>query len=87
MAFCAFSPTSPQAMFAHDPPPRQQKRKRRSNRSAKPKPTDDDKTKDLLVFGYEARIFDDDDLADRVDRGDFLIPWRGEMEGKIMMDR
>ena len=42
---------------------------------------------DLLVFGYEAKLFRDDDMSQKVNNGDLLIPWRGETENKILLDR
>nr|CAG8476048.1 14335_t:CDS:2 [Entrophospora candida]CAG8555764.1 2267_t:CDS:2 [Entrophospora candida] len=42
---------------------------------------------DLLVFGYEAKLFRDDDMSQKVNNGDLLIPWRGEIENKILLDR
>ncbi|CAI2178913.1 13941_t:CDS:2, partial [Funneliformis geosporum] len=42
---------------------------------------------DLLVFGYEAKTFRDDEMAHKVNNGDLLIPWRGETENKILLDR
>lgn len=82
-------PLSPESneMFKPEPAtPRQPKRRRRNSRHTRPKFGQDD-YKDLLVFGYEARVFRDDALAERVDRSEFLIPWRGELDGKLMMDR
>ncbi|CAG8794390.1 32733_t:CDS:2 [Gigaspora margarita] len=42
---------------------------------------------DDLVFGYEAKTFRDDEMAKKVNAGELLIPWRGESENKILLDR
>ncbi|CAG8434407.1 1371_t:CDS:2 [Diversispora eburnea] len=42
---------------------------------------------DLLVFGYEAKTFRDDDMSKKVNDGELLISWRGETENKILLDR
>jgi len=42
---------------------------------------------DLLVFGYEVKTFRDNEMAQKVNNGELLIPWRGETENKILLDR
>ena len=54
------------------------KNKRRRRRS------EYDDEEDLLVFGYEAHIFRDDDLAGSLEKGQYLIKWKAVGE---MMDR
>lgn len=55
---------------------------RRKNRD------DVDRAKDiesLLVFGYQSKVFRDDEKAMFIDRGKHLIPWMGN--SAIMIDR
>ncbi|KAI7848419.1 alternative splicing regulator-domain-containing protein [Circinella umbellata] len=40
----------------------------------------------MLIFGYEARIFNDKDVAIKVERGHYLIPWQSS-DTRYMMDR
>ncbi|KAG0173126.1 hypothetical protein DFQ30_008798 [Apophysomyces sp. BC1015] len=47
----------------------------------------DKNTDEFLVFGYEARIFNDPQLANKVDQGDYLIPWRSDSMSTLMIDR
>ncbi|KAF7726726.1 hypothetical protein EC973_008500 [Apophysomyces ossiformis] len=42
---------------------------------------------EFLVFGYEARIFNDSALAEKIDQGDYLIPWRSDPASKLRIDR
>ena len=44
-----------------------------------------DDLESLLVFGYQSKIFRDDERAMFVDRGQHLIPWMGD--SSIMIDR
>lgn len=37
----------------------------------------------LLVFGYECKIFRDDEKAIYIDQGKHLIPWMGDENLKI----
>ena len=39
----------------------------------------------LLVFGYECKLFRDDELADSVNKGETLIPWMGDKT--LLIDR
>ena len=38
---------------------------------------------DLLVFGYSAKLFRNNEVALKMDRGDLLIPWMGDPSMKI----
>ncbi|KAL1915531.1 uncharacterized protein VTP21DRAFT_6655 [Calcarisporiella thermophila] len=65
------------------------KRKKEYNRSAQRKrgPAEEE---DLLVFGYEAKLFRDDELALRVNRGEFMIPFAGsnpKEPSSLILDR
>ncbi|CAG8633087.1 3564_t:CDS:10 [Paraglomus brasilianum] len=42
---------------------------------------------DLLIFGYESKVFKDDEMAQKVNTGELLIPWRGETQNVILLDR
>ncbi|KAJ3077851.1 hypothetical protein HK102_004920, partial [Quaeritorhiza haematococci] len=41
----------------------------------------------LIIFGYSSRIFRDDETAASIEEGAFLLPWHGETENPIMLDR
>jgi hypothetical protein len=41
----------------------------------------------LLVFGYEAHIFSDNEMAEKVEDGKYLIPWQGNTENPTLLDR
>ncbi|KAH8555465.1 alternative splicing regulator-domain-containing protein [Umbelopsis sp. PMI_123] len=56
-------------------------RKRKANLKEK------DPHQELLVFGYEARIFIDDEAAKRMDAAKHLIPWQGNQDNPILVDR
>jgi len=38
---------------------------------------------ELLVFGYSCKLFRHDDVASRMDQGEFLIPWTGDPTHRI----
>ncbi|KAI9323854.1 alternative splicing regulator-domain-containing protein [Dichotomocladium elegans] len=69
---------SEQLLKSHD----QCQRKRQKNKH-------DDS--DLIIFGYEARIFNDPVSARKVERGEYLVPWKNELPDTTgiinMMDR
>ncbi|XP_035691778.1 splicing factor, suppressor of white-apricot homolog isoform X1 [Branchiostoma floridae] len=46
---------------------------------------DEEKQEELLVFGYAAKLFRDDEKARYLDRGKHLIPWMGDTG--VMIDR
>ena len=39
----------------------------------------------LFVFGYQCKVFKDDEKADYIERGKHLIPWMGD--NSLMIDR
>ena len=43
------------------------------------------KHEELFVFGYGCKIFRDDDQANLVDAGKYLIPWMGDE--RLQIDR
>lgn len=74
---------------AHDDPtqPQQNSKKGRSrnqdDRYSSSQPVD--KFNDILVFGYQCKLFRDDNVATDVNSGKFLIPWMGNQD--LMIDR
>lgn len=58
---------------------RRHKRKRKAPRS--------DEAEEILVFGYEAHIFNDNPTAKKIENGKFLIPWQGVKKDPILLDR
>ncbi|RHZ47077.1 hypothetical protein Glove_593g8 [Diversispora epigaea] len=61
--------------------------KSRKNKHPRKKQRTNSQEYDLLVFGYEAKTFRDDDMSKKVNDGELLISWRGETENKILLDR
>lgn len=61
--------------------------KSRKNKHPRKKQRTNSQEYDLLVFGYEAKTFRDDEMSKKVNDGDLLICWRGETENKILLDR
>jgi hypothetical protein len=59
--------------------------RKRQKRKAKAKSSDRDQ--ELLVFGYEARIFHDNETATKIDNGKYLIAWQGRVEDPTLLDR
>ena len=45
----------------------------------------DESLDDILVFGYSCKIFRDDERAESVDAGQYLVPWMGD--DRLMIDR
>lgn len=60
---------------------------RRNKHPRKKQRTNSQDYTDLLVFGYEAKTFRDNEMSQKVNNGELLIPWRGENENKILLDR
>ena len=60
---------------------------RRNKHPRKKQRTNSQDYADLLVFGYEVKTFRDNEMAQKVNNGELLIPWRGENENKILLDR
>ncbi|GBC48584.2 uncharacterized protein OCT59_029769 [Rhizophagus irregularis] len=60
---------------------------RRNKHPRKKQRTNSQDYTDLLVFGYEAKTFRDNEMSQKVNKGELLIPWRGENENKILLDR
>lgn len=44
-----------------------------------------EKYEDLLVFGYQCKMFRDDEKAQMIEAGHFLVPWNGDE--KLLIDR
>lgn len=42
-----------------------------------------EKHQDLLIFGYQCKLFHDDTKAMAIDTGEHLIPWMGDPSLKI----
>jgi hypothetical protein len=42
---------------------------------------------ELCIVGYEAKLFDDPVLVQRIESGEFLIPWRDQLSNPILVDR
>ncbi|KAG2187607.1 hypothetical protein INT44_005296 [Umbelopsis vinacea] len=63
------------------PQPYRNRRKRKANYKEK------EPEQELLIFGYEARVFTDDEAAKRIDDGKHLIPWQGIQDNPILVDR
>ncbi|CAO3659062.1 unnamed protein product [Umbelopsis vinacea] len=59
--------------------------RKRQKRKARAKASDSDQ--ELLVFGYEAHIFSDKEMAEKVEDGKYLIPWQGNTENPTLLDR
>lgn len=60
-----------------------------SRKRVRQKIQQDHKTKeelaDLLVFGYECKVFQEDEKAAYIEDGHHLIPWMGD--SSLMIDR
>ena len=67
----------------HDQAPSQHDRKKRRR---KQKNNEKDDHAEMLIFGYEARIFNDKNVAEKVEKGHYLIPWQS-CDTRYMMDR
>ncbi|KAI9274778.1 alternative splicing regulator-domain-containing protein, partial [Phascolomyces articulosus] len=67
----------------HDPP-HDRKRQRREKQQKK---KNDNEEESMLIFGYEARIFNDKEAAKRVEKGHYLIPWQSNPDTRYKMDR
>ncbi|KAI8576202.1 hypothetical protein K450DRAFT_258085 [Umbelopsis ramanniana AG] len=59
----------------------------RNRRKRKAKDREREPEQELLIFGYEARLFTDDEAAKRIDDGKHLIPWQGIKDNPILVDR
>ncbi|CAO3680483.1 unnamed protein product [Umbelopsis ramanniana] len=59
----------------------------RNRRKRKAKDKEKAPEEELLIFGYEARIFTNDEAAKRIDGGKHLIPWQGIQDDPILLDR
>ena len=47
--------------------------------------TDEEDLQNLIVFGYQCKLFRDDEKALFIDKGNHLIPWMGD--SSLMIDR
>lgn len=46
-------------------------------------PSDKSRNEELFVFGYHCKLFRDDEQANMVDSGTYMIPWMGDEKLKI----